>query len=120
MKTIQVLFSNITEPIEFRIGKNAQNNFDIIDSGDLNDLWIHVKESSSCHVVVSLSENIRTNLNKKQYMTIIKKGADLCKENTAGLKLKKNVEFIYTELRNVVKTNTIGMVYANNVKYICR
>lgn len=120
MKTIQILFSNIIEPIEYRIGKNAQNNFEIIDSGNSNDLWIHAKDSPSCHVIVNIPENIRETLDKKQIITIIKKGADFCKENTVGLKSKKNVVFIYTKLCNVTKSNVVGMVYTDNVKYICR
>jgi predicted ribosome quality control (RQC) complex YloA/Tae2 family protein len=120
MKIVQFSFPNIMDPIEYKIGKNAQNNFDIIDSGNPNDLWIHAKESSSCHVIVSLPESVRDTLDKKQFGTIIKKGADLCKKNTTSIKTYLNVEFIYTELRNVVKSNIVGMVYPTNVKTICR
>ena len=45
--------------------------------------------------------------------TIIKKGALLCKENTNKLKSLSNHVFMYTYVKNVVKTNVPGTVILN-------
>ena len=71
MKTENVYFSNINMNIEFHIGKSAQDNVDIIDIAHPNDIWFHVKNDSSCHVVAILPEKV----NKKELHTIVKKGA---------------------------------------------
>ena len=43
-------------------------------------------------------------------ITIIKKGALLCKENTNKLKSLSKHVFMYTHVKNVVKTNIPGTV----------
>ena len=108
MKTEIVYFENIKEEITFYIGKNGKDNFDVIDMGEPNDLWFHSNEGSSCHVVAKIPEDI--DLNKKKMLTIIKKGALLCKENTNKLKSQSNHVFMYTCVKNVVKTNVPGSV----------
>ena len=115
MKVKYCQFSNIPEPVEYRIGKNAKDNFAVIDSGNPHDIWFHACHVSSCHVLAILPQT----LDKKQLDTIIKKGADLCKENTASV---RNIyaEFMYTELQNVTKTNTAGMVFCTEKKTIWR
>ena len=49
-------------------------------------------------------------------MTIIKKGSLLCKQNTNKLYEEKNVEIIYTLIKNITKTDKVGSVIANNTK----
>ena len=49
---------------------------------------------------------------------MIKKGADLCKQYTNKIRDKKKVEFIYTKVKNVVKTEKIGEVKISNEKKI--
>ena len=34
------------------IGQNKQDNFDIINSADLKDIWFHVSDIPSCHVIL--------------------------------------------------------------------
>ena len=101
--------------MEYRIGKNAKDNFVVIDSGAPQDIWFHARHVSSCHVLAILPQT----LDKKQLDTIVKKGADLCKENTASV---KNIyaEFMYTELKHVTKTTTAGMVFCTHEKTIWR
>lgn len=109
MKTEIVYFENIKEEITFYIGKNGKDNFDIIDMGEPNDLWFHSNEGSSCHVLAKIPEDI--DLNKKKMLTIIKKGALLCKENTNKLKSLSSHVFMYTCVKNVIKTDTPGTVH---------
>jgi predicted ribosome quality control (RQC) complex YloA/Tae2 family protein len=118
MKIELCSFSNIAIPIEYRIGSNAQDNFEVIDSGGPKDIWFHAHNNSSCHVLVILPD---ISLNKKQLQTIIKKGCDLCKQNTSSLRNDKNkIEFIYTEVRNLIKSDVVGMVYSSNMKCVSR
>jgi predicted ribosome quality control (RQC) complex YloA/Tae2 family protein len=106
MKTEMIYFDNIKEEITFYIGKSDKDNFDVIDMGEPNDIWFHSNEGSSCHVVAKIPEDI----NKKKMITIIKKGALLCKENTNKLKSLSKHVFMYTHVKNVVKTNIPGTV----------
>lgn len=110
--------------VVYKIGANATNNFELIDEADKNDLWFHLKNESSCHVIACLKNITYTtldddmpnyydldfdDLDKKQKQQIIKQGALLCKQYSR-LKSMKNVEIIYTKIENVEKTNIVGTV----------
>ena len=110
MKEVEININN--KIITFYIGKNAKDNFDILDISKSNDIWFHAKDISSCHVVCELPEDI----DKKEMRYIIKVGALLCKNNTNKLKGCKNVEVIYTEIKNVTKTSIPGCVTTTNIK----
>jgi predicted ribosome quality control (RQC) complex YloA/Tae2 family protein len=101
MKTETVFIQVLKREIVFHIGKNKGDNFEVIDNGKSNDIWFHAKDISSCHVVCKLPEQI----SKKDLRYVIKVGALLCKNNTNKLKSIKNVEIIYTYIKNIVKTD---------------
>jgi len=108
MKTISLNISNISSEITYYIGKDAKDNFDIIDKANPEDIWIHASDYSSCHVIADMhNEN---HLSKKQIYSIIINGIHLCLKNTNSLHQQKNIEFSYTKVKNVVKTNKIGKV----------
>ena len=115
MKTEKILIQGLDREITFIIGKNKSENFAVIDMGSENDLWFHANDISSCHVVCLLSD---TNIDKKDLRYIIKTGALLCKNNTNKLKSMKNVEIIYTQIKNITKTDIEGCVLTQNTKYI--
>jgi predicted ribosome quality control (RQC) complex YloA/Tae2 family protein len=100
--------------INFQIGKNAQDNFNIIDQANENDLWFHLADYPSCHVIASIPN---LNISKKELKKIIKQGALLCKINSK-YKKENNLEVIYTEVKNVKKTEVIGEVITSNIKTI--
>lgn len=114
MKTEVVYFDNIKKHITYHIGQNDSDNFDVIDMGTPNDIWFHSNEGSSCHVIAKISEK----MNKKELLTIRKKGAALCKENTNKLKKNPRVEFIYTYIKNITKTDVDGCVITTNTSLI--
>ena len=114
MKVNPVFVNGIKREIVFYIGKNKEENFEVIDKGNENDLWFHAKNESSCHVVCNIPEN----LTKTDLKYIIKVGALLCKNNTSKLKSISNVEIIYTQIKNIEKTNIIGCVTTKNTKTI--
>ena len=114
MKTQVVYFDNIKKEITYLIGENAADNFAVIDAADpANDIWFHAQDGSSCHVVAKIPTQ---HLNKKELLTICKKGGFLCKLNTAKLKKQSNVEIIYTKIGNITKTNIDGLVHTTETK----
>ena len=114
MKTEIVTIYEIDCDIIFYIGQNRNDNFNVIDKGSSSDLWFHAKSESSCHVVAIIPEDIERN----ELKYIIKQGALLCKTHTHKLKDLHNVEIIYSQIRNIKKTRTPGLVNVSNEKKI--
>jgi len=118
--------------VVYKIGGSAKNNFEIIDQSDPHDMWFHLKDISSCHVIACL-KNIRfttrddelpnfydinfDTLDKKEKQQIITQGALLCKQYSK-LKSSKNVDVIYTKIEDVYKTNVVGSVLTRNAKTV--
>jgi predicted ribosome quality control (RQC) complex YloA/Tae2 family protein len=114
MKTETIFINPLKREITFHIGRNQSENFATIDKGSENDLWFHANDISSCHVVCEIPDDII----KKDIKYIIKIGALLCKSNTNKLKSIKNVEIIYTQIKNITKTDVAGCVITQNTKTI--
>jgi len=114
MKTEVLFISGLNREITFYVGQNQSENFDVIDMGVKEDIWFHANNISSCHVVA----NIPKDMSKKEMKYIIKAGALLCKMNTNKLKCLKNVEFIYTQIKDIEKTDVSGCVITKNHKKI--
>lgn len=89
------------------VGKNNVQNDKLLSISDRNDLWFHVKNYHSCHVIVKASDKINSD--------IIKIVAEICafySEASSGAK----VEVDYT-LRKFVKKQggkNLGAVYYTN------
>lgn len=116
MKTISIYFQEINKEIHYLIGTNAYDNFHVIDEALDDDIWFHSKEDSSSHVICLLPNDLE--LNEKEKQLLIQKGAELCVSNTNKLTLLYRVPVIYTEVKNIKKTKTIGLVKAINYKTI--
>ena len=114
MKTENIFIEPLKREIVYYIGKNQKENFDVIDKGTDCDLWFHAANESSCHVVCE----VPTDIDKSDMRYIIKIGALLCKNNTNKLKSQKDVEFIYTKIENVTKTEVEGCVQTKSIKSI--
>jgi len=114
MKTEILFLQELNREITFYIGQNKNENFDVIDKGNPDDLWFHANEVSSCHVVANIPSDISKN--DKRY--IIKAGAILCKKYTNKLKCANDIEIIYTEIKNIEKTQYSGCVKIINGKKI--
>ena len=113
MKLLQVYISNINKTIIFKIGSNANDNFKIIDESKLNDLWFHIADYPSAHIIADIPDDI----DKKKLKYIIKKGAIICKQYSKYSN-QKNLEITYTQISNISKTNIIGTVNIINSKQI--
>ena len=113
MKSEDIYIQGLNQEVTFYIGQNKNENFDVIDKGEPDDLWFHANDISSCHVVAIIPKD----LSKKDIKYIVKMGAFLCKKNTSKLnKQRAFVEIIYTQIKNIEKTNIPGCVTINNNK----
>jgi len=106
MKTIDRYIEKIKDNVTFRIGENAQDNFDLIDDSNPHDIWFHLNNNSSSHVVASIPEGLK----RKEKGYVIRSGALLCKNDNAKSRTQKQVEIIFTAIRNVKKTDIAGSV----------
>jgi predicted ribosome quality control (RQC) complex YloA/Tae2 family protein len=114
MKTELIFIPKLKDTVTFYIGKNAKDNFDVIDMGSDDDIWFHANNESSSHVVAIIPDDI----DKKELKSIVKIGGQLCKQNTSKLMSLKNVEIIYTQVKYVTKTSVPGCVLTTNTKTI--
>jgi|UniRef100_A0A6C0IQI7 predicted ribosome quality control (RQC) complex YloA/Tae2 family protein len=113
MITKNIFVPAVSREIEFYIGENAQDNFDMIDMCKPIDIWFHLHNTSSCHVIANMPGD--QNYNRRQISKIIIQGAQCCKEHSK-LRSSKDVEIIYTRLTNITKTHVIGQVNARESK----
>ena len=82
---------------EIIIGKNAKDNWSIIDNANSDDYWYHLKSFSSAHVVCSdISKLYECALQCKQH---------------SKFKNLHNVKIIYTQINNLIKGDKPGSVH---------
>jgi predicted ribosome quality control (RQC) complex YloA/Tae2 family protein len=115
MKTTSVYIECIKTTIEYHIGGNAAENFELIDNAEPNDIWFHVDGLPSAHIVASIPESMR--LDKKQWLKIAKQGSVLCKQHSKYAS-QKNLPIVFTEIKNVEKTDVIGRVNITNQRTV--
>ena len=80
------------------VGKNAQDNWDIVRNANQNDLWFHVDKTSSASVVLD-----------SKYITAsnIRDAANLCKQNSKFRDMNR-VKVVYCPVRNIHFGNSVG------------
>lgn len=100
------------ENYTIRIGQNKSENLKLIDDSKLSDIWFHVEDEPSCHVILTNNEKLR-NIPRQ----VLKRCAYLCKINSKA-KTQKRCKIIYTQLENVVKTEIIGQVAVQSFKSV--
>ena len=105
MKSKIISIPAIKQDIAFIIGQNATENDHLIEQSNDDDIWFHVDNKSSCHVVATISEN---NITRKNMKYIIKQGALLCKMHSYPS--EKNLSIVYTKIKNIQSTNIPGQV----------
>ena len=94
------------------IGKNKNENWAIIDDASGTDLWFHISEIPSCHVILKNDEKI--NSVPRQ---VIKRCAYLCKINSSAKTMSK-CDVIYASVSNVKKTSVVGQVTVTQSKTV--
>ena len=91
----------------YRLGRNAIENFKLIDDSHPEDWWFHIDGFPSGHCVVSSLENLI--INKE-----IKKTAGALVKSYSKYKDLKKVKIVFTQIKYIVKTKNIGEVIIKN------
>jgi predicted ribosome quality control (RQC) complex YloA/Tae2 family protein len=103
-------FSNEDGEWTIIIGKNREENWKIIDESDPTDIWFHVHNIPSCHVILKSCTNLSSVSND-----VLKHCGLLCKMNSKAKTEKKTI-IMYSPIINVKKTKTVGEVIVNSFK----
>lgn len=113
MKTFVHTIGDIEYTIN--IGSNAKENWILIDNSYPDDLWLHLDNYPSAHVVISQKTN---NSNEIFYPNqIIAIGSDYCKFYSKHGKKSHKVKIVYTEIKNLKKGKEVGDVIISKPNY---
>lgn len=93
-------------------GKSAKGNDKLLDESSQHDIWFHVADGPSAHIILSNPSDLPISKIPRQ---VIKRCACICK---ASAKLSTKCAIIYTERANVEKTEILGRVTTTNVRTI--
>lgn len=91
------------------IGKNAKGNEEIIKKCHPESLWFHINNISSAHIILeSKGDDI-----PKRYINQVASILFQTKKN-----IPSNSNVIYTQVKNVKLTNTLGTVIPSKTKLL--
>ena len=91
------------------IGKNKEENWQLIDNASATDIWFHIDDQPSCHVVLNNDQKVKLRDIPRQ---VLKRAAYLCKINSAAKTMPK-CNVIYTVMSEIKKTDIVGQVVIN-------
>ena len=94
-----------------QIGKNENENDELIDKSSPEDYWLHLSSVPSPHCVI-LNPN-----KKKIHIKIIRHAAYLTKKYSKYSHMSK-VEVDVSKIKFLTKTNKKGLVVVTNVKTV--
>lgn len=92
------------------IGQNSKDNWEIIDNASDHDIWFHLEEFASPHVILRMTEDIKLKAVPKWLLI---ECAIACKQKSSQKKMNK-VTIIYTNIKNVKKAEKVGSVTTFN------
>ena len=92
----------------FHVGRDKYDNWNLIDGSKPWDLWFHLENEPSSHVVLEME--LEKNGIKNIPRAVIKRGAGLCKEHSSS-KSMSNCPIIYTTIDKLVKGREVGSVH---------
>lgn len=101
--------------IDFIVGQSAKENHALIDAADPNDLWFHIADKPSCHVIAKLPVGV--SINKHILQKIVRQGATvILQQSRSGSGSKDRVE--WTRIKNVTKLDRPGSVSVTDIRII--
>lgn len=106
MKTVNKFIASLNQEVEYHVGENEEDNFHVIDSASPDDMWFHIDGYSSGHIIAKIDS---MKLDKKNLRQIVTQGCVLCKEVSRYTHIK-DIGVMYTRIKNVIKTETVGRV----------
>lgn len=87
--------------IIYNVGENARDNWDIVENAEPDDIWLHLHDFPSCHVIIETPKN---DLCENDIIF----GANLCKQYS---KYKdKKVKISVLDKKHVIKGKAVGEV----------
>jgi predicted ribosome quality control (RQC) complex YloA/Tae2 family protein len=102
------------ENYDIQIGRSAVENTALVSAAKGTDIWFHVHQEPSCHVILKNDDKIHAIPHK-----VIKRCAYLCKVNTKEQsKARNSREIIYAYISNVKTTVIPGQVEIGEHKII--
>ena len=104
-----------TTKYTIRIGQNAKENWELIDNSDPFDLWFHLDDLTSSHVIIS--QDLHSNPEVFYPNEIISLAGNYCKTHSKQKKSPK-VKIIYAKVSNLSKGKNVGSVTISDPKYI--
>jgi predicted ribosome quality control (RQC) complex YloA/Tae2 family protein len=90
----------------FHIGRDKQDNWDLIDGSKPWDVWFHLEDAPSSHVVLEMENGSGI---KNIPRAVLKYGAGLCKAHSSS-KSEANCPIIYTTIDKIEKGREVGSV----------
>jgi predicted ribosome quality control (RQC) complex YloA/Tae2 family protein len=91
------------------IGKNASGNEEIIKQSHPESLWMHLNNTPSSHIILQSNGDTIP----KRYINQVASMLFDYKKNAP-----KNANVIYTQVKNIKLTSTVGSVITKNIKVI--
>lgn len=92
-------------------GESAKENWELIDRCGQRDLWFHLANDSSPHVVIRLKDK------QKPSKSVINYAALICKENSKH-RNRHQTKVMWTLIKHVKKADRVGAVYTSREKYL--
>lgn len=116
MKEERIIDYKIDKEMIYWIGENAQDNWDIVDKSDKNDIWFHLADHPSAHVILKMNDLILKKISKGT----LKYCAIQCKKHSkfSNISSKQKMRVVYTEIRNVSKGDKPGAVHTKKENYL--
>lgn len=100
------------------VGTSAKENWKLIDESDPFDLWLHVDNYPSGHVVIKERLKGKSELEVPDYPNqIIGLGADYCKSQSKYSNIQK-LKIVYTLVANLKKGKEVGSVFISKSQFI--
>ena len=92
----------LIEGYKVSLGKNEKGNIEVLQNAKARDIWIHLKDQPSCHVIITTDK-------QNLPMHIIESAARLCVDFTTASKDKYLVD--YTPRREVTIQSGANVLY---------
>ena len=115
MKEGRIIDNKTNNEMIYWIGENAQDNWDLIDLADQNDLWFHLSNQPSAHIILRMNNLAIKKLSKQ---TLIHCAVECKMHSKFSNTTKQRLHVIYTEIKNVSKAQNVGAVYTKNENYL--
>jgi len=90
------------DEVKYIVGRNAADNWRIIEEADGYDLWVHLQDQPSCNVIIENTKELT-----KDHILY---GCNLCKEFSKINGKRKTVRLSVLERRHIKKGKCVGEV----------